>query len=77
MLQTDQQFPSLNSQRGVKQNSAGSTDIYLGPAAAEGKESNWIQTVPGKGYSMILRLYGPLDAWFYKTWRPGEIQLVK
>jgi len=26
---------------------------------------------------MILRLYGPLEPWFAKTWRPGEIELVK
>lgn len=77
MLQTDQQFPSLNSQRGVKQNADGSTDIYFGPIAPEGKESNWIQTVPGKGWSVILRLYGPLAAWFDKTWRPGEIEWME
>ena len=77
MLQTDQQFPSLNSQRGVKQNADGSTDIYFGPKAPAGKESNWIQTVPGKGWSVILRLYGPLESWFDKTWKPGEIELME
>lgn len=77
MLQTDQQFPSLNSQRGVKQNADGSTDVYFGPKAPAGKESNWIQTVPGKGWSVILRLYGPLDPWFDKTWQPGEIEWMK
>jgi len=25
----------------------------------------------------MLRLYGPLDPWFDKTWRPGEIEVVK
>ena len=39
--------------------------------------SNWVQTIPGKGWFMILRLYGPLEPWFNKTWRPGEIELVK
>jgi hypothetical protein len=74
MLQTDQKFPSLNSERGVVANADGSTDIYFGPSAPKGKESNWIQTVPGKGWSVILRLYGPLDPWFDKTWRPGEVE---
>ncbi|MCE9614243.1 MAG: hypothetical protein K8T26_08200 [Lentisphaerae bacterium] len=32
--------------------------------------------VPGKGWFAIFRLYGPLDAWFDKTWRPGEIEPV-
>jgi hypothetical protein len=76
MLQTDQQFPSLNSQRGVQQNEDGSTDIYFGPSAPEGKDTNWIQTIPGKGWSVILRLYGPLEPWFDKTWQPGEIELI-
>lgn len=77
MLQTDQRFPSLNSERGVKPNADGSYDIYFGPKAPVGKESNWIQTVPGKGWNMILRFYGPLESWFDQTWRPGEIELVK
>jgi len=74
MLQTDQAFPSLNSERGVVANADGSTDIYFGPSAPEGRESNWIQTVPGKGWSVILRLYGPLEPWFDKEWQPGELE---
>ena len=38
---------------------------------------NWLQTVPGKGWFLVLRLYSPTEAWFDKTWRPGEIELVK
>jgi hypothetical protein len=38
---------------------------------------NWIQTVPGKSWNTVLRLYGPLEPYFDKTWRPGEIELVK
>jgi len=77
MLQTDQPFPSLNSERGLEQNADGSTDIYFGPSAPEGKKSNWIQTVPGKGWSVILRLYGPLEPWFDKEWQPGEIERLE
>ena len=78
LLQTDYKFPSLNSERNdVKANADGSTDIYFGPKAPAGKENNWIQTVPGKGWFVILRLYGPLDSWFDQTWRPGEIELVE
>jgi len=32
------------------------------------------QTIPGKGWFVIFRLYGPLESWFNKTWRPGEIE---
>jgi hypothetical protein len=58
-------------------NGDGSYDVYFGPKAPEGQENNWVQTIPGKSWSVILRLYGPLDAWYNKTWRPGEIELVK
>ena len=39
-----------------------------------GKEKNWVQTIPGKSWNTLLRLYGPLEPWFNKTWRPGEIE---
>lgn len=76
MVQSDQQFPSVSSQnKGVKVNDDGSVDVYFGPKAPAGFEQNWVQTLPGKGWFMILRLYGPLEPWFDKTWRPGEIEL--
>jgi hypothetical protein len=78
MLQTDQQFPSVSCQtKGLLINADKSVDIYFGPKAPTGKENNWVQTIPGKGWFMILRLYGPLEPWFNKTWRPGEIEEVK
>ena len=78
MVQTDQRFPSLSSQnKKLLVNEDGSVDVYFGPKAPAGKENNWVQTIPGKGWFMILRLYGPLEPWFDKTWRPGEIELVK
>jgi len=76
MVQTDQKAPSVSSQdKGLKVNADGSIDVYFGPKAPAGMENNWVQTIPGKGWFMILRLYGPLEPWFNKTWRPGEIEL--
>lgn len=78
MLQTGQPFPTVGSQdKGVKANADGSHDIYFGPKAPEGKEGNWLETVPGKSWFTILRMYGPLEPWIEKTWRPSEIELVK
>lgn len=77
-LQTSQPFPSKNSKRSpLVANADGSIDLWFGPTAPEGKEANWIQTVPGKGWFTILRLYGPLEPWFDKSWRPGEIERVR
>jgi hypothetical protein len=77
-LQTSQPFPSKNNKRdALVSNADGSVDLYFGPRAPVGKEQNWVQTVPGKGWYTILRMYGPLEPWFDKTWRPGEIELMK
>nr|WP_321399309.1 DUF1254 domain-containing protein [uncultured Desulfobacter sp.] len=77
-LQTSVPFPSKNSKTAnMVPNTDGSIDLYFGPQAPEGKENNWIETVPGKSWFPVLRLYGPLEPWFDKTWRPGEVELIK
>jgi hypothetical protein len=76
-LQTSQPYPSKNSARDkMIENEDGSIDLYFGPEAPAGKEANWIQTVPGKGWFSLLRLYSPTEAWFDQTWRPGEIEEI-
>jgi hypothetical protein len=75
-IQTDQRFPSVSSQtKGLRKNADGSIDVYFGPKAPIGKESNWVQTVPDRGWNVVLRMYGALEPWFDHTWRPGEIEL--
>ena len=77
-LQAGQPFPSRNNKRDkLAVNADGSVDIYFGPNAPAGKEANWIQSVPSKGWFAIFRLYGPLEPWFDKTWQPGEIEEMK
>ncbi|WP_105101786.1 DUF1254 domain-containing protein [Microbulbifer pacificus] len=78
LLQTDQQFPTVGSQtEGMQKNTDGSYDIYFSPKPPQGKEGNWLQTIPGKSWMIILRMYGPQEAWIDKTWRPGEIELME
>lgn len=82
MLQTDQPYPKVGSLNhpmpAAKANADGSTTIYIGPNAPEGVErGNWIQSVPGKGYFVCLRLYSPKESFFNKTWRPSEVEPVK
>ncbi|WP_417514603.1 DUF1254 domain-containing protein [Marinobacter sp.] len=78
LLQTSQPFPTLGSQdSSFEKNADGSYDLYFGPKAPKGKEGNWLQTLPGKSWFAILRMYGPLEPWINKTWRPSEIELVQ
>ena len=78
LLQTGQKFPTMGSQsEGSQKNADGSYDVYFAPEAPAGKEGNRLQTIPGKSWFTILRMYGPLEPWINKTWRPGEIELVK
>ena len=53
----------------------GGVTVWFGPKAPAGHENNWVQTMPGKGYNGVLRLYGPLQPWFNKTWKPGDFEL--
>jgi len=76
MLQTDQRFPSLSSERGLQKNADGSVDLYFAPKAPKGHEHNWIQTVPGKSWFTIFRLYGPLKPWFDQSWKLNDIEQV-
>jgi len=78
ILETDQKAGGLDSKSpDLVANKDGSVTVWFGPKAPEGKEGNWIQAMPGKSYNVMLRLYGPLQPWFDKTWRPGDFELVK
>ena len=81
MLETPQRFPRAGSQSyptpAATANADGSTTITFGPERpSDSPEGNWIQTVPGKGWFPILRLYSPLKSFFDKSWRPSEIEVV-
>jgi hypothetical protein len=68
--------PVVSLDPAVRANDDGSVDLFFGPTPPDGRESHWVQTVPGTSWFTILRLYGPLEPWFDKTWRPGEIEPV-
>jgi hypothetical protein len=81
MLDTPQRYPRAGSQSypspAAKPSTDGSTTIFFGPTQPAGVErGNWIQTVPGKGWFTLLRLYSPLEPFFTKEWRLSEIELV-
>jgi hypothetical protein len=70
-------WPALASNSGtLQQNPNGSTDLYFGPSPPEGKESNWVETIPGKSWFVLFRLYGPLEPWFDQTWTLNEFEPI-
>jgi hypothetical protein len=72
IIHTDQPWPSVYmSDKNLIYNRDGSINVFFGPDY--GGESNWVKTIPGKQWYMILRLYNPLESWFNKEWQPGEI----
>jgi len=77
ILRNQQPFPSVSTYSGPEKNADGSIDIYFGPKAPAGKEKNWIQTTPNKGWFTLFRFYGPLEPFFDKTWKPEDIEEVK
>jgi hypothetical protein len=81
MLETPQRYPRAGSQSypspAAEPNADGSTTVYFASEQPGGiARGNWIQTIPGRGWFVLLRLYGPLEPFFDKAWRPGEIEMV-
>lgn len=78
LLETDQKLAGVDStMQALKADADGSVTVWFGPKAPAGQEHNWVQTMPGKGWNVLLRLYGPLEPWFNKSWKPGDIELVE
>lgn len=82
MLDTPQRYPRAGSQSypspAAETNADGSTTVYFAPEQPDGVgRGNWIQTVPGRGWFVMLRLYGPLEPYFDKSWRVGEVELAE
>lgn len=76
LLPTDQKLAGIDSTApNIQMNSDGGATIWFAPKAPAGQETNWVQTMPSKGYNVMFRLYGPLEPWFDKTWRPGDLEL--
>jgi hypothetical protein len=81
LLQTDQLYPRAGSQEypspAAEAEADGSTVVYFSPTQPDDVgPGNWIQTDPERGWFVILRLYSPLQPFFDKTWRAGEIERV-
>jgi hypothetical protein len=61
---------------GLQASADGSVDIYFGPKAPAGKESNWVPTSAGGKFEVLFRFYGPEKAVFDKTWELPDIERI-
>lgn len=78
MVVTAQGRPDLSSRKpDVKKNPDGSIDVYFGPTAPAGEETNWVQTVPGKGWFAYFRFYAPTEPFFDKSWGLPDLERSK
>lgn len=74
-LDNGQPFPSIGSLDDLVYQDDGSLDLYFGPERPDGAPaSNWLRTVPGKGWFTLFRLYSPTEAFFDKTWKPNDFE---
>jgi hypothetical protein len=82
MLDTPQRYPRAGSQSypspAAEAAADGSITVWFAPTQPKDvARGNWVQTMPGKGYFVLLRLYSPLEPFFTKQWRPSETELVR
>jgi hypothetical protein len=77
LLQNGMTKPSVSTYDKPEMNPDGTTTIWFAPEAPKGKEKNWVKTIPGEGWEILLRLYGPLEPFFDRTWKPNDIVKVK
>jgi hypothetical protein len=76
-VQTDQDKAALRSLFELKDAaSLPSVDLYFGPSPRDGKEARWIKTSSGRGWFAYMRIYGPEQAAFDRSWKPGDFEEV-
>lgn len=76
-IQTDQKRAALRSLFELKNLAGDSVDLRFGPTAPKGQEDHWIKTIPGKGWFVYFRIYGPETPAFDGTWKPADFEEVK
>lgn len=61
----------------LQRNDDGSVDLFIGPDAPEGLESNWMRTSGDDGWFVYFRLYAPLQPFFDKTFRLPDFTMME
>jgi|SoiMethySBSTD1v2_1073268.scaffolds.fasta_scaffold04364_18 hypothetical protein len=76
-IQTPQKKAALRSLFELKDAEGASVDLFFGPTPAAAQTNRWIQTLPGKGWFVYFRIYGPDGPAFDGSWKPGDFAKVK
>ena len=77
LIDNEQGNAIVNNKGEIKIESDGSVKVYIGPEAPAGYESNWVQSNKGEGYFVYLRLNGPTEAYFDKSWKMPDFKKIK
>lgn len=73
-IQNELGRPLVGAIHGAVANEDGSFDLHFSPQLPQGViKTNWVQTLPGRGWFVYLRLYGPGEAFFERKWLPGDV----
>jgi hypothetical protein len=76
LILNEQKIADRSSRMDLRKNADGSVDIYCGPTAPAGFETNWIPTVPGKNWFAYFRFYQPTEAYFDRSWPLPDFEQV-
>jgi hypothetical protein len=60
----------------LQKNADGSIDVYFGPKAPAGKDTNWVPTDANRKFEVMFRIYGPQKPFFDKAWKLPDIEKV-
>ena len=77
LIQNEQQVADRSSRMDLITNADGTVDLYVGPKPPKGFEKNWIQSLPGKSWFAYIRLYGPKEEYFTKSWPLPDFERVE
>lgn len=60
----------------LQKSTDGSVEVYFGPKAPAGKESNWIPTAADGTFEVMFRAYGPEKEFLEKTWKLPDVEKI-
>jgi hypothetical protein len=76
MRTTSWSVNAIEDRTNIARQADGSVDIYFGPKAPAGKDSNWVPTNPRGQFEVLFRFYGPEKPLFDKTWKLPDIERI-